>query len=227
MNDRCEARSYYRSNYVRRLCEQNRIHFDSPHVWNFGPEDLPLQPRSVFPNCVSTLLEIGFGHGEVLEEMIPANPTIAFFGIERRLSRVKRALKRLNRIGADNTRLLRLNLELLRDPLFIPGSFDQILINHPDPWPKERHGHHRFLNGDTIRWFANVLRPSGYVEVASDHPAYFFTILRHLEKSQHFESELPPPFYTTEVFPNRVVSRFEKKKRRAGKAVRLLKFTRK
>jgi len=217
----------YRSTYLRKICAQNRELFDSPHVWFFSEDDLPLDPRRRFSGLKHTYLEFGFGHGEVLEELAQRHNDTGFVGIERRSTRVKKALKRLHRIEAANVQLIRINLELIGEPLFVPGSFDQILINHPDPWPRRRHEHHRFFRPDALEWIADLLTPQGSVEVASDHADYFFTILRLFGEDPRFESLLPPPFYTAHAIPGRSVSLFEKRKRGAGQAVRILRYQRK
>jgi tRNA (guanine-N7-)-methyltransferase len=214
----------YRAQYKQRVARQNKDLFDSQLVWTFAADELPLNVRESFPEYKSILLEIGFGHGEVLEQLVQQDPQKLFIGIERRPYRVKKALKRLHRIGAANARLLRVNLELLQRELFAEDSFDEILINHPDPWPKKRHKHHRFFCEATLAWLSRLLIPGGKIEVASDHTEYFFSILHLFEKDRIFESELPPPFYTSEVIPGRPQSRFEIRKRSAGKIVRILAF---
>ncbi len=122
---------------------------------------------------------------------------------------------------------MRVNLELFHENLFRPGSFDYILINHPDPWPKKKHKHHRFLNREIVQWLSDLLTDNGIIEVASDHTEYFFTILHNFESTPSLESILPPPFYTRDVIPGRAMSRFEQRERSQGNTVRILKFTRK
>lgn len=217
----------YLQNYTNNLSAQNRRLFDSPLVWLFDPQDLPLDPRRRFNQTGRTWLEIGFGHGEVLEELVQQHPETGFVGIERRPARVRRALKRLHRLGTTNAALIRANLDLIDRPLFVASAFDEILVNHPDPWPKRRHEHHRFFRPDTMDWLAGILAPGGSIEVTSDQPAYFFAILHLFETDSRFESLLPPPFYTNDPVPGRPVSRFEKRKRASGETVRLLKFAKK
>lgn len=217
-------RGDYRSHYLANLCRKNRQIFDSDNVWVFEPQDVPLDPRRRFSDLKHTFLEIGFGHGEVLEELAVNHPDIGFVGIERRPSRVKRALKRLQRSGAKNVQLLRINMELIDLPLFKPASFDRILVNHPDPWPKMRHEHHRFFRPDAADWFADVLASEGILEIVSDYAEYFFRILRLFEQNNRFESSLPPPFYTADHLPERPVSRYERKKRACGETVRTMIF---
>jgi tRNA (guanine-N7-)-methyltransferase len=217
----------YRTWYLHRVCKQNEKSFNSDYVWTFQPTDLPLDPRIRFPECAETFLEIGFGHGEVLEELVRSHPETGFLGIERRPYRVRKAIKRLERIGAVNAALLRVNLELLNDELFPPGCFDRILVNHPDPWPKKKHKHHRFFRPDTLNWLVSIIASGGYIEVASDHTEYFFNILRLFEEHPRLESALPPPFYNDNPGHERPMSRFEKKKRAAGETVRFLRFTKK
>jgi tRNA (guanine-N7-)-methyltransferase len=214
---------YYR-NYVESLSRQNRQLFASPLVWQFDARDLPLEPSRLFPNARSIFLEIGFGHGEVLEELVQKQPDTGFVGIERRPPRVNKALKRLHRTGCTNVRLIRANLDLISEPLFAPESFDEILINHPDPWPKRKHEHHRFFRPARMDWLASILKSGGAIEVASDQTAYFFEILRLFEEDRRFSSLLPPPFYTATPLPDRPMSRFEKRCRSQGLMVRILRF---
>jgi tRNA (guanine-N7-)-methyltransferase len=217
----------YLTNYIDTLCSQNSRLFDSPYVWRFDPEDLPLDARARFPQSEATFLEIGFGHGEVLEELVQLFPRTGFVGIERRPGRVRRGLRRLQRLQVNNAVLIRANLDLIDPPLFTEGAFDEILVNHPDPWPKRRHEHNRFFHPATMDWLAGILAPGGTIEVTSDEAAYFFNILRLFETDLRFFSLLPPPFYTSDPVPGRPLSRFERLKRSQGITVRLLKYMKK
>jgi tRNA (guanine-N7-)-methyltransferase len=217
----------YLRNYLDHLCAQNHRLFDSPYVWRFNPPDLPLDPRARFPQARATFLEIGFGHGEVLEELVQQQPNIGFVGIERRPVRVGRAVRRLQRLQATNAVLIRANLDLIEPPLFQEQAFDEILVNHPDPWPKRRHEHNRFFRPATMDWLAGILAPGGIIEVTSDQAEYFFNIIRLFETDVRFESLLPPPFYTSDPVSGRPMSRFERMKRSQGISVRLLKYMKK
>jgi tRNA (guanine-N7-)-methyltransferase len=222
--DSAAARPAFLRNYLSYLCAQNRAFFDSPYVWQFDPSDLPLEPRRGFPEAKRTFLEIGFGHGEVLEQLVQRRPETSFVGIERRPVRIRKTLKRLHRIGAANCLLIRANLELLEGPIFAPESFDEILINHPDPWPKRRHERHRFFQRDIMPWLTDLLAAGGTIEVASDQREYFFHILRLFEESQHLRSIVALPGYTREPLEGRIMSRFEKRVRAAGNPVWILRF---
>jgi len=220
-------RPVFLANYLPNLCAQNRRFFESPYVWQFEPSDLPLDPRRRFPTARRTFLEIGFGHGEVLEHLIQRQPETAFIGIERRPARVRKSLKRLHRIAAENCLLIRANLELIERPIFNPEAFDEILINHPDPWPKRRHEHHRFFRRETMTWLTHLLAAGGAIEVTSDQRDYFFQILRLFEEDRRLSSLLAPPGYTREPIEGRVMSRFEKRVRAAGNPVWILRFQKK
>jgi tRNA (guanine-N7-)-methyltransferase len=222
-----ESTIIYRQNYLIRLYEENQEILNSPILWLLHPDNLPISPRSDYPTYRRYFLEIGFGHGEVLEELLKKHPDVLFIGIERRPYRVRKALKRVHRIGAPNARLIRVNLDLVDDPIFVPETFDEILINHPDPWPKPRQDHHRFFTTARVSWLADLLSPGGTIEVASDHTEYFFHILHLFEGESRLESDLPPPFYTPWSEPDRPVSRYERNRRAEGATVRLLRYFKK
>jgi len=52
------------------------------------------------------------------------------------------------------------------------GAFDRIYLLFPDPWPKSRHAKRRFVQADTARALARLMKPGGTLRVATDVRAY-------------------------------------------------------
>jgi tRNA G46 methylase TrmB len=76
--------------------------------------------------------------------------------------------KKLVERGVTNARIARYHAGFL-DDLFEPGALSGIYVNHPDPWPKERHEKNRLIS----RWFledvSSLLAPGGWMRLKSDH----------------------------------------------------------
>lgn len=112
-------------------------------------------------------LEIGSGNGFFLAELARRNPDWNVLGIEIRYKRTVMCAKKIDAAGIENARIARYHAGFLGD-LFAPGELAGIYVNHPDPWPKERHEKNRLIS----RWFledvARLLEPGGWLRLKSD-----------------------------------------------------------
>ena len=112
-------------------------------------------------------LEIGCGNGFFLAEIARRNPDWNVLGIEIRYKRTVLCAKKIDNAGVKNARIARYHAAFL-DDLFGPGELSGIYVNHPDPWPKERHEKNRLIS----RWFledvVTLLRPGGWFRLKSD-----------------------------------------------------------
>lgn len=112
-------------------------------------------------------LEIGPGNGFFLEAMAARHHDWNWVGVEIRYKRTVLCAKKLVRRGLTNARVVRYHAGYL-DDLFLPGTLSGIYVNHPDPWPKERHEKNRLIS----RWFledvVRLLKPGGVFRLKSD-----------------------------------------------------------
>jgi tRNA (guanine-N(7)-)-methyltransferase len=112
-------------------------------------------------------LEIGSGNGEFMVELARRNPSWNLVGIEIRLKRTVLCAKKIRAAGLTNVVIARYHASFLHD-LLLPGSLAGMWVNHPDPWPKERHDKNRLIS----RWFledvATYLRPGAFLRLKSD-----------------------------------------------------------
>jgi tRNA (guanine-N7-)-methyltransferase len=113
------------------------------------------------------VLEIGAGNGEFLAELATRNPHIDFVAIELRYKRTVLVAKKLQKHGVRNAVIIRYHAAFL-DDLFPDGRLAGIWMNHPDPWPKQRHDKNRLVS----RWFledvSRLLAPGGFYHLKSD-----------------------------------------------------------
>ena len=112
-------------------------------------------------------VEIGSGNGFFLSEIAHRHPEWNVLGIELRYKRTVLCAKKLTEQGVENARIARYHAAYL-DDLFEPGQLAGIFVNHPDPWPKERHEKNRLIS----RWFledvVRLLAPGGELRLKSD-----------------------------------------------------------
>ncbi len=113
-------------------------------------------------------VEIGPGNGFFLTELALRNPECSVLGIEIRFKRTVLCARKLTRAGAQNAIIARYHAGFL-DDLFEDGEVSGLYVNHPDPWPKDRHEKNRLVS----RWFleesVRILRPGAALRLKSDH----------------------------------------------------------
>lgn len=135
------------------------------------PDEGTVEPRALLPGFEHYVLEIGFGGAEHLIGQAGRDPSSGFLGIEPFLNGVAKALAGIEEHGLENVRVKRGDArdELERMP---DGVFDRVFLLFPDPWPKARHWKRRFVQDDTARQLARVLKPGGRLRVATDVTVY-------------------------------------------------------
>ena len=144
--------------------------------------DDPLDPASLFGRPVTAVwLEIGFGAGEHLAWQAAAHPDIGLIGCEPFVNGVAALLARIEAAGEGLADRIRLWPDAAA-PLIarLPaGSIDRVFVLFPDPWPKRRHGHRRFIQPAMLDRLAAVMRPGAELRLATDDPPLADWMLWH------------------------------------------------
>lgn len=168
-----------RPRFRDRLPEEYRHPDANPYVTEhrtFGPElltaDQAWRFRGRWDVCFGRSaplhVEIGSGNGFFLAELARRSPEHNVLGIELRYKRTVLCGRKIREAGVTNARIARYHAAFL-DDLFEPGALAALYVNHPDPWPKERHEKNRLIS----RWFltdvARLLQPRGVMRLKSDH----------------------------------------------------------
>lgn len=117
------------------------------------------------------LLEIGPGNGFFFAALTTRFPHAVALAIEIRFKRVWLTADKARRSGQENFRVIHHHSGYL-DLLFEPGELEAVYVNHPDPWPKERHHKHRLLQPAFAKSLARYLKPGGEVWIKSDFSPY-------------------------------------------------------
>ena len=179
--------------------------------------DWPVDWPALFGRAAPLALELGFGNGAFLEEQARRVPQRNWVGAELSWVSVKRLLIRLQREGLSNVRALKGDGTFLLEHLFAPGSLEEIVINHPDPWPKKRHHSRRLIQPAFVDLLARRLRPGGRVTVVTDHADYAAWIAQVLEGQRALRSVFPETW--VREIPGRMSTKYERKGIEAGSVI--------
>ncbi len=135
-------------------------------------EPSPIDWTATFARSGPLVVEIGFGNGEFLADQARAHPERNYVGIEVSWGSLTRLFRRLDKERTRNVRALQGDAEVLLALGFAPGTVDQVIINHPCPWPKDRHQERRLIQPRFLSLLADRMASGARLSVRTDHDAY-------------------------------------------------------
>jgi tRNA (guanine-N7-)-methyltransferase len=194
------------------LQEKNR---DLDYGLGFNFEYLPFNLDKLRKNFQETVLEIGTGWGEFTLENAALHPDSLFIAVEKKRHRIVDSIKRQKSLGIKNIRWLVLDVQWFFLEVFKEQTFEKIIINFPDPWPKKRHHKHRFIQENRIKDFEKVIKVNGSLEFGTDYYEYARDVLFLLEGSKQWQN-LNGRFSLLSEIPQRPISYFQQLKKKEG-----------
>jgi len=130
-------------------------------------------------------LEIGFGGAEHLIAQAQAHPNVGFIGTDAFINGVAKALVAIDAHRLSNVRLYFGDASALID--WLPaGGLARIDLLYPDPWPKRRHWKRRFIQDDSLKRLARILKSGGELRFATDIADYAAHALARVLRSTEF-----------------------------------------
>ncbi len=135
-------------------------------------------------------------------------------GIEISLESLERAQRHIFQEGLRNIRVIHEDARFALREFFADNSIRHLMMNFPDPWPKERHRERRALSSHFVHILGAVLERDGRFELVTDQEWY---AQQALELFQGF------PYLAVERVENNplrpVQTKYEKKWRRTGRDI--------
>jgi len=146
----------------------------------------PADLRTLFPHAVGELrLEIGFGGAEHLVAQAQAHPNTGFIGTDAFVNAIAKALVAIDAQKLANIRLYFGDASELID--WLPDAcLARIDLLYPDPWPKRRHWKRRFVQDESLKRLARILKPGGEFRFATDIAGYADYVLTRILRSGDF-----------------------------------------
>ena len=161
-------------------------------------------------------LEIGFGGAEHLIAQAQGNARSGFIGSDAFLNGVAKALTAIDEHKLANVRLHFGDASALID--WLPaGALARIDLLYPDPWPKRRHWKRRFIQDDSLKQLARILRPGGELRFATDIADYAAYALARVLRSPDFVWTAETADDWRKPWPGFAGTRYEAKAKREGR----------
>jgi len=206
----------------------NRQKFAFQQYWErygLSLHDGLLDPKLQFGRNAPQVLEIGFGMGGSLLEMIKLEPDKDFIGIEVHSPGVGRLI---NNAGEDALRNLKVYMadavDVFEDCI-ADASLHRLQIYFPDPWHKKKHNKRRLIQPNFIEMIRYKLEIGGMLHLATDWEPYAEQMLEIMEIADGYKNIADHGKYS--LRPNfRPVTKFESRGMRLGHGVWDLLYTR-
>jgi tRNA (guanine-N7-)-methyltransferase len=193
---------------------------------DFLSENANQDPQGLFQSPKSSIwMEIGFGNGDHLYDLMSRHHDVGFMGVEPYLNGMAHFLKLAQDTDAEYRVLQDDALLLVRS--LKEDCLERLYILNPDPWPKARHHKRRIVNPENLDQYARILKSGGRLIMTTDveelaewmrdhalnHPDFMW------EEKSCENWEIPPAGW--------VETRYEKKGKAAGRTQRYMIFIRK
>ena len=142
----------------------------SPETRNF--EQYPIPWETVFNRKAPLAVEIGFGNGEFLVDWAQKRPDLNIVGMEISMESIERACKRIAAHELTNAVPIHEDARFAIREFFPDNSIVHVMMNFPDPWPKDRHKKRRLLDENFTEILAMTLQRNGIYELVTDQDWY-------------------------------------------------------
>ncbi len=176
----------------------------------------PTDLRTLYANVDDVRLEIGFGGAEHLIAQAQANARSGFIGSDGYSNAIAKALTAIDDGKLSNIRLHHGDASALIDWL-PPGAVSRIDLLYPDPWPKRRHWKRRFIQDESLKRLARLLRRGGELRFATDIPDYAAYALTRVLRSNDFVWTAKRADDWRKAWPDFSGTRYEAKAMREGR----------
>jgi len=176
----------------------------------------PTDLRTLFDGVDEIRLEIGFGGAEHLIAQAKANTRIGFIGSDGFINAIAKALVPIHADKLGNIRLHHGDASKLIDWLPAAG-LSRIDLLYPDPWPKKRHWKRRFIQDDSLKRLARILKSGGELRFATDIASYADHALMRVLRSQDFVWTAERADDWRQAWADFVGTRYEAKAKREGR----------
>ena len=183
-----------------------------------------IDPREVWGREAPLVVEIGSGQGHAIIHAASAHPEVDFLAVEVFTAGLARTMLNAEKAAVENLRLVEANAPEVLEHLLPPASVDELWVFFPDPWHKSKHYKRRLVTPEFAAIASGALRDGGVLRLATDWEQYARQMRTVLDDAPAFSRSFEGEW--AERFDGRVLTAFERKGARAGRAIRDLAYTR-
>lgn len=154
-------------------------------------------------------LEIGTGNGVHFRTHCLRHPERGLVGIELKYKPLIQTIRGALRGGSTNARIARYHAFNV-DLMFAPSELNNIFIHFPDPWTSPRKPKNRILNPRMLDILWSLQRPGSTLDFKTDSQEAFLWSLENIPQSKYKLLWETRDLHKSGLFPENVITQFEK-----------------
>lgn len=180
-----------------------------PHVL-YTAETLPaVRGDILFGNGQPLIIEIGFGMGDATLAFAVGNPDKNYLAFDVHRPGIAKVVAGIAECALSNLKIVEGDAqEILKPETAGRDICDGFHIFFPDPWQKKKHHKRRLISVSFTEILTGLLKPGGYLLIATDWEDYADRIREVLSSFPELENHSQSDFART---PWRPVTKFENK----------------
>lgn len=221
-----EIKPEYRKKSIRsyvvragRMTEGQRKAFETSWpLYGLSLDDGPIDSQAIFGRAAPLVVEIGFGMGDSLLEMVRAEPDKDFIGIEVHPPGVGRLINSAREEQLTNLRVYLADANDVLKECIQPASIHRLQLYFPDPWHKKKHNKRRIVQPEFVQLVREKLMANGLFHMATDWEHYAEQMLEVMEEAPGFKNSIGKQQYAKRP-EYRPLTKFEKRGERLGHGV--------
>jgi tRNA (guanine-N7-)-methyltransferase len=157
------------------------------------------------PSEARFVLEIGCGNGHFLTAYAAAHPDQLCVGVDLKLERIGKGLRKCERAGLPNLHFLRGDVRNVLQELPADARLLDIYLLFPDPWPKKRHHKNRLLQSGFLNELGARAGQGSRLFFRTDFKPYYDEAREAVASHPHWRllPDGPFPFEHTTIFQSR------------------------
>lgn len=180
----------------------------SEYLYRHDGAPLASPAKEVFGKDMPVYLEIGAGKGGFAVGMTKANPSVAYFAMERVTDCVVLAAERAKSAGTDRLRFIIDTADNLTK-IFEKGSVDAIFLNFSDPWSKKGYAKRRLTHARYLAVYMELLKDGGTLRFKTDNVGLFDFSLEQLAEVGLPLTKMTRDLHSSEWNDGNVVTEYE------------------
>ena len=186
---------------------------ESP-IFRYRPMENKGKWNEDFNNAGPIYLELGSGMGSFINYLKNTFKRKNFVGIDMEEGCLVYAKRILEEEDASNVRLVLADIRNI-DEYFAESEVEEIYINFPNPWPKNRQHKRRLTYPDQLKMYKKILKSGGTIRLKTDDMGLYEASLKYFE-SEGFEIIFKTDDLNVDEFKDDFTSEYETKWRSQG-----------
>lgn len=133
------------------------------------------------------VIEFCSGHGHWIVKQAQMHPDIQWLAVEMKLSRAAKIVAKAQKAGLANLWVVCCEAKWFARHFLPSNCCSGVWIHFPDPWPKDRHTHHRLLDHFFLNQLGRIMKQDRELVMVSDDLNYCEKAVDLLHKHEEFQ----------------------------------------